>query len=134
MASSSPYLHFHQFLAVRTEHVRRARQARVERVYGAQDFHRPLGIRQGRADERALIGPVLPFAVARRSIPGAGYHDLVVGDLAILYMYPVAQRAARRFRESVAFRLRLPGLSLIHISEPTRRTPISYAVFCLTKK
>src|SRR5665647_2272592 len=26
------------------------------------------------------------------------------------------------------------GLSLIHISEPTRRTPISYAVFCLKKK
>src|SRR5664279_110436 len=24
------------------------------------------------------------------------------------------------------------ALSLIHISEPTRRTPISYAVFCLT--
>mgnify|MGYP003300884080 CR=1 FL=1 len=23
-----------------------------------------------------------------------------------------------------------PRLSLIHISEPTRRTPISYAVFC----
>ena len=23
------------------------------------------------------------------------------------------------------------SLSLIHISEPTRRTPISYAVFCL---
>src|SRR5680860_1805622 len=28
----------------------------------------------------------------------------------------------------------LENLSLIHISEPTRRTPISYAVFCLTKK
>src|SRR5664279_5799013 len=27
-----------------------------------------------------------------------------------------------------------PNLSLIHISEPTRRTPISYAVFCLKKK
>src|SRR5680860_1713204 len=26
------------------------------------------------------------------------------------------------------------ALSLIHISEPTRRTPISYAVFCLKKK
>src|SRR5680860_1562419 len=26
------------------------------------------------------------------------------------------------------------GLSLIHISEPTRRTPSSYAVFCLQKK
>src|SRR5664279_6158064 len=25
-------------------------------------------------------------------------------------------------------------LSLIHISEPTRRTPITYAVFCLKKK
>ena len=28
----------------------------------------------------------------------------------------------------------LQNLSLIHISEPTRRTPISYAVFCLKKK
>src|SRR5664279_387768 len=28
----------------------------------------------------------------------------------------------------------LQDLSLIHISEPTRRTPISYAVFCLKKK
>ena len=26
------------------------------------------------------------------------------------------------------------GLYLINISEPTRRTPISYAVFCLKKK
>ena len=30
--------------------------------------------------------------------------------------------------------LRSKYLSLIHISEPTRRTPISYAVFCLKKK
>src|SRR5665647_2754361 len=29
---------------------------------------------------------------------------------------------------------RIYRLSLIHISEPTRRTPISYAVFCLKKK
>src|SRR5680860_865029 len=28
----------------------------------------------------------------------------------------------------------LEDLSLIHISEPTRRTPISYAVFCLKQK
>src|SRR5664279_762523 len=28
----------------------------------------------------------------------------------------------------------IQNLSLIHISEPTRRTPISYAVFCLKKK
>src|SRR5680860_1838357 len=31
-------------------------------------------------------------------------------------------------------RLLILYLSLIHISEPTRRTPISYAVFCLKKK
>ena len=31
-------------------------------------------------------------------------------------------------------RIQSKGLSLIHISEPTRRTPISYAVFCLKKK
>ena len=29
---------------------------------------------------------------------------------------------------------KMKRLSLIHISEPTRRTPISYAVFCLKKK
>src|SRR5665647_2013108 len=32
------------------------------------------------------------------------------------------------------FEKEFQGLSLIHISEPTRRTPISYAVFCLKKK
>src|SRR5665647_2308877 len=29
--------------------------------------------------------------------------------------------------------VQIADLSLIHISEPTRRTPISYAVFCLKK-
>src|SRR5664279_899642 len=35
---------------------------------------------------------------------------------------------------TLEFDLHVPMLSLIHISEPTRRTPISYAVFCLKKK
>ena len=47
----------------------------------------------------------------------------------------------RRYEE-LAHRMSTPDaaanadeyLSLIHISEPTRRTPISYAVFCLKKK
>src|SRR5665647_3738044 len=52
-------------------------------------------------------------AVCRvRPAAGTGHHGEVVGDL---------PRPARH-------------LSLIHISEPTRRTPISYAVFCLKKK
>src|SRR5664279_5705879 len=43
---------------------------------------------------------------------------------------------ARNSRRSAALPPRGPcsTLSLIHISEPTRRTPISYAVFCLKKK
>src|SRR5680860_297944 len=38
------------------------------------------------------------------------------------------ERARPDFRAALDF-----ALSLIHISEPTRRTPISYAVFCLKK-
>src|SRR5664279_6059784 len=45
--------------------------------------------------------------------------------------------AANRYPKTVKWG-KLSGygqvLSLIHISEPTRRTPISYAVFCLKKK
>src|SRR5665647_3896331 len=39
-------------------------------------------------------------------------------------------------RQAVTRHMKREGqiLSLIHISEPTRRTPISYAVFCLKKK
>src|SRR5665647_1837555 len=37
-------------------------------------------------------------------------------------------------QQEVFLVLFLDTLSLIHISEPTRRTPISYAVFCLKKK
>src|SRR5665647_754287 len=44
----------------------------------------------------------------------------------------------RDFPERLCQRTGCPGLvydlSLIHISEPTRRTPISYAVFCWKKK
>src|SRR5665647_2432407 len=37
----------------------------------------------------------------------------------------------RTLYEEIKKWLRFRALSLIHISEPTRRTPISYAVFCL---
>ena len=40
----------------------------------------------------------------------------------------LAYKASRR---DSGFLETLKYLSLIHISEPTRRTPISYAVFCL---
>src|SRR5665647_3874996 len=47
-----------------------------------------------------------------------------------LYGRPPKERAAI----ARAFVAKAIYLSLIHISEPTRRTPISYAVFCLKKK
>ena len=43
-------------------------------------------------------------------------------------------RIVRRIFESLGYEVMHLDLSLIHISEPTRRTPISYAVFCLKKK
>src|SRR5665647_3849035 len=49
-----------------------------------------------------------------------------------------ARRYAAELGAPVSFQVgdvyALDFLSLIHISEPTRRTPISYAVFCLKKK
>src|SRR5664279_4079879 len=40
----------------------------------------------------------------------------------------------KQLRVPIAHECKDVDLSLIHISEPTRRTPISYAVFCLKKK
>src|SRR5665647_3866986 len=53
-----------------------------------------------------------------------------------LRFYPLAGHVLP-YKRIVAFYGNLYSrkmLSLIHISEPTRRTPISYAVFCLKKK
>ena len=41
------------------------------------------------------------------------------------------QKGFKGSRKSTPYAAQI--LSLIHISEPTRRTPISYAVFCLKK-
>ena len=47
---------------------------------------------------------------------------------------PAARLAGHKDRYKIKLRSVGYRLSLIHISEPTRRTPISYAVFCLKKK
>src|SRR5664279_5000737 len=59
---------------------------------------------------------------------------LVSGILLMFYYVPSVEQAHNRMLDlsgTVAFGvlLRTMHLSLIHISEPTRRTPISYAVF-----
>src|SRR5665647_3021252 len=47
---------------------------------------------------------------------------------------PDAVGAEHLIEPSCELAVAVVDLSLIHISEPTRRTPISYAVFCLKKK
>src|SRR5680860_104306 len=56
---------------------------------------------------------------------GTGIQEQLVG------VVPQTLRRQPRSERTHAVSL---SLSLIHISEPTRRTPISYAVFCLKKK
>ena len=59
-----------------------------------------------------------------------------------LYFYDLSDKCATQhghvrmlaYNKLNRLSLNLTGLSLIHISEPTRRTPISYAVFCLKNK
>src|SRR5665647_3704228 len=53
----------------------------------------------------------------------------VKGKETIYRFYPLNLYSAYNYALKPTF-----ILSLIHISEPTRRTPISYAVFCLKKK
>src|SRR5664279_4806567 len=63
---------------------------------------------------------------------------LIVGITALAGMATHYRAGRVRVAQGVVFGvLGIAGayvLSLIHISEPTRRTPISYAVFCLKKK
>src|SRR5664279_5864539 len=69
--------------------------------------------------------------VAPRRLVSTGREIRRAPGLHTLYISPLKALAV-----DIARNLEIPvqELSLIHISEPTRRTPISYAVFCLKKK
>ena len=83
-----------------------ARDARVKRMYGPQDFRRLLGIFDGGAEKSGLIGGSLPLVIARGRIPCTGDDELVILDLLLFDHNPVRQCAARGFAEADA-----PGLS-----------------------
>src|SRR5680860_1680047 len=64
-----------------------------------------------------------------------GRIPLLTGDEEVELARRILERDVEAKRRLTVSNLRLVvSLSLIHISEPTRRTPISYAVFCLKKK
>src|SRR5680860_1231849 len=77
----------------------------VVMAFAAPTARRLLSLYVGVRPAAPTVVAVLPFEVGQKFIAG-----LFIGKPVLKY------------------------LSLIHISEPTRRTPISYAVFCLKKK
>src|SRR5665647_2640745 len=83
---------------------------------------RPLG-----ASVAAALAAVLIIATPASATPGT----TTVGDY--MYSYDDADVAAGATITDYVGTDTVLTLSLIHISEPTRRTPISYAVFCLKK-
>src|SRR5665647_2048340 len=60
--------------------------------------------------------------------------DLVSIAEVVRDLYRSEAQPEQSYSERQLYEDALDRLSLIHISEPTRRTPISYAVFCLKKK
>src|SRR5664279_5867940 len=81
---------------------------------------------------RVVEGTVASVAVARNGerIRLTNGMDLVVPN-SITGANQGRRYGAATLLPGDVVRLTVYSLSLIHISEPTRRTPISYAVFCL---
>src|SRR5664279_3040974 len=72
--------------------------------------------------------PVHVLVIPKEHI--ASFYDVSAAHTAMLgRIMALAPRLMRENGVTNGFRTLL-NLSLIHISEPTRRTPISYAVFC----
>ena len=95
---------------------------RIKDEYGAEVTVLTMGL--PKADE------VLREAMAMGADKGILVTDRVLGGADTWATSTTLAGALR----NLDYDLIITGLSLIHISEPTRRTPISYAVFCLKKK
>src|SRR5680860_1818585 len=85
---------------------------------------------QGYDEERRVtywnIGSELLYGYTKEEALGRTIEELIIPN----HMRDLVISAHRNWLNQG---IEIP-LSLIHISEPTRRTPISYAVFCLKKK
>ena len=75
----------------------------------------------------AILKPLLAETGAPRL--GKLVIGTVKGDI-----HDIGKNLVIMMMEGAGFEVRDLGLSLIHISEPTRLRRISYAVFCLKKK
>ena len=79
-----------------------------------------------------VSGVRTPMGGFQGSLSSVSAVDL--GALAIREAVSRAGIAAQDVQEVIMGCVLPAGLSLIHISEPTRQAEISYAVFCLKKK
>ena len=78
--------------------------------------------------------PVVVVAAAGAVFLIGGGNKAASGDVTYAETTPVRQDVSNSLSGTGTLNPANTYLSLIHISEPTRRTPISYAVFCLKKK
>src|SRR5680860_1139021 len=113
---------------------------------GSSDLALPGGDTLWTAKGQGPLTPSSPITLTYDNGKGLTFTRIVSVD--DKYMFTIDDTVANAGAEAVTLypyglvsRHELPKvqgfyilLSLIHISEPTRRTPISYAVFCLKKK
>ena len=73
--------------------------------------------------------------LTRNRFSGEGTQTLIITLIpALLFGLLPFLKLFKMIKNTATIRKYMFGLSLIHISEPTRRYAISYAVFCLKKK
>src|SRR5665647_1987960 len=85
-------------------------------------------------NEEQTVGNIIERTKIALQQQGLDFEIIVVDDRSIDRSFEVAKRHSVRLFSLKQHLGKGYVLSLIHISEPTRRTPISYAVFCLKKK
>ena len=96
-----------------------------------------LGIEDARVDEHCYVYGTLPATPGCEKLPALGLiaHMDTAPDASGENVNPILHENYDGNDVTLpATGMVMKTLSLIHISEPTRRTPISYAVFCLKKK
>ena len=106
-------------------------------LYGKSDS-RPIHYIQNRIKKKKSLEEKLIRRGKEPTVDNAkDYLQDIAGVRIICYfvddIYNLA-KSLKRQADLIVIREQDYILSLIHISEPTRRTPISYAVFCLKKK
>src|SRR5664279_2285545 len=98
----------------------------VELVADLQDGRRDHSVGDLLRAAAPVIGQLILVGIVAAIGIVIGFVLIIVPGLILITIWAVAAPVVVLERPGV--------LSLIHISEPTRRTPISYAVFCLNKK